>query len=112
MCILVFVSAIKCELLSRRILHLFFHPGNRGDVFLRNVSLLSKDYTELYPRKYNSSAIELNCTYRYSLNLFVGGGSEYFVLNRAYRHKLIIHLNRTVVFPTYKIIYNEPYITF
>jgi hypothetical protein len=34
---------------------LLFYPEDVGDIFLRNVSCLSTDYTVLYPRRQNSS---------------------------------------------------------
>jgi hypothetical protein len=34
-------------------LDLFFDPEEGGDMFLRNVSRFSKDYTMLYPRRHN-----------------------------------------------------------
>jgi hypothetical protein len=37
------------------ILSLFFEPENGGDMFLRNVGWHSKDYTELYRRRWYSS---------------------------------------------------------
>jgi hypothetical protein len=37
------------------LLGLFFDPEDGGEMFLRNVSLLSKDYTALYPIWQNSS---------------------------------------------------------
>jgi hypothetical protein len=33
------------------LLDLFFYPEIGGDIFLRNVSLLSTDYRALYPRR-------------------------------------------------------------
>jgi hypothetical protein len=39
-----------CQLLG-----LFLDPEDGGYMFLRNVDLLSTDYTALYHRKYNSS---------------------------------------------------------
>jgi hypothetical protein len=33
----------------------FFDPEDGGDIFLRNSSLLEKDYAILYPRRQNSS---------------------------------------------------------
>jgi hypothetical protein len=36
-------------------LGLFFDPEDEGDIFLRNVGWLSTNYTELYPRRQNSS---------------------------------------------------------
>jgi hypothetical protein len=41
------------------LLHLMFGPEDGGDMFLRNVSLLSTDYAVLYPRKYSSSLLLL-----------------------------------------------------
>jgi hypothetical protein len=32
---------------------------NGGDMFLRNFGYYSKDYTALYPRRYNSSELPL-----------------------------------------------------
>jgi hypothetical protein len=37
------------------LLGLFFDPENRGDMFFRNFSWLSTDYTALYPRRQNAS---------------------------------------------------------
>jgi hypothetical protein len=34
---------------------LFFYTEDGGDIFLRNVSRISRDYTALYPRRQNSS---------------------------------------------------------
>jgi hypothetical protein len=36
----------------------FFEPEDRGDIFLRNVSWNSTDYTALYPRTWYSSILE------------------------------------------------------
>jgi hypothetical protein len=40
-------------------LGLFFDPEDGGDMFLRNVGLLSTDYTALYPRGQKSSECQL-----------------------------------------------------
>jgi hypothetical protein len=34
---------------------LFFDPEDGGDMFVRNIGLLSTDYTTLFPRRQNSS---------------------------------------------------------
>jgi hypothetical protein len=34
---------------------LFFYPEDSGDIFLRNIGLLSKDYTALYPEQFITS---------------------------------------------------------
>jgi hypothetical protein len=40
---------------SSLVFHLLFNHEDGGDMFLRNVGWLSKDYTTLYPKRYNSS---------------------------------------------------------
>jgi hypothetical protein len=40
-------------------LGLFFDPEDGGDMHLKNVCLFSRDYTALYPRRYNSSQTPL-----------------------------------------------------
>jgi hypothetical protein len=37
------------------LLGLLFSPEDGGDIFLKNISQLSTDYTALYPRRQNSS---------------------------------------------------------
>jgi hypothetical protein len=37
------------------LLGLFFDPEDGGDMFLRNVGRLSKNYTALYPKRRNPS---------------------------------------------------------
>jgi hypothetical protein len=41
------------------LLSLFFDPEYGGDMFLRNVGLLSTHYTALYARRRNSSNLEI-----------------------------------------------------
>jgi hypothetical protein len=48
-------SSLKVNQRSGRTCRPIFDPDDRGDLFLRNVDGLSKDYTALYPRRYNSS---------------------------------------------------------
>jgi hypothetical protein len=40
---------------ARFLLALFFDPEDGGDMFLRNIGWLSRDYMVLYPRRQNSS---------------------------------------------------------
>jgi hypothetical protein len=44
-----------CLLHVRFLLGLLYHPGDGGDMFLRNVGWLSLDYTSLYPKIQKSS---------------------------------------------------------
>jgi hypothetical protein len=45
-------NTICCLLHVDFLLGLFFDTEDEGDMFLRNVGLLSVDYTALYPRLY------------------------------------------------------------
>jgi hypothetical protein len=50
-----FVALLTTQFHAGFLLGLFFYPEDEGEIFLRNVSLLSMDYTASYPRKHNPS---------------------------------------------------------
>jgi hypothetical protein len=45
----------QCCLIHVFLLGLLLNPYNGGNIFLWNISWLSKAYMELFPRRYNSS---------------------------------------------------------
>jgi hypothetical protein len=52
-------SRASC-LLNDLLLGSLFNPQDGGDMFLRNVSRLSTNYTTLYPRRHNSWTLKLS----------------------------------------------------
>jgi hypothetical protein len=64
-----FLYSSACYLLLAGFLFgLYFYPDDRNDVFLRNVSWLSADYSKSYPRRYNSSHPSLSRSYIVNLD--------------------------------------------
>jgi hypothetical protein len=57
---------------------LFFDPEDGGDMFLRNVDLLSTDYTALHPRRYIGVLISL-WLFLFPIFLFAAQPKELFL---------------------------------
>jgi hypothetical protein len=83
------------------LLGLFSDPEDGGDMFLRNVGCLSTDYTALYPRRKNSSNLDM---VRSSMEDFFLSPHFSLLLLFADNLTVIVFLNCLLVYIVYIIL--------